>query len=314
MRQVGTPRGRRVATLSPRSRFPRHPRTRQENAHACRRSAACQVIGLDLRDVDLTRAAARRLRCSPKVRRRDLHVVRASVFAAACSASRARRACRSRRRRDSLVAAFFGAFPPAGAEGDAPAVPKRPHGRPQAVQRHPRRHGDGGARGDGREDRGVPRVHRERAMLAPLTKGGNLPFRRLCVERFGCNATVSEMVCAVRAEAQPRGARASAQTRVREDIRCRSRPTRSRRGSTPAASAFESGADFLTLTVGARYTRPGNAALARSCSAGQARAARARHRGRRAPAADGEDTPARARPRRPPPRSPRLARTPAPLS
>jgi len=31
--------------------------------------------------------------------------------------------------------------------------------------------------------------------LAPLTKGGNLPFRRLCVD-FGCNVTVSEMVFA----------------------------------------------------------------------------------------------------------------------
>ena len=32
-------------------------------------------------------------------------------------------------------------------------------------------------------------------LLAPLTKGGNLPFRRLCVD-FGCNVTVSEMVFA----------------------------------------------------------------------------------------------------------------------
>ena len=32
-------------------------------------------------------------------------------------------------------------------------------------------------------------------VLAPLTKGGNLPFRRLCVD-FGCNVTVSEMVFA----------------------------------------------------------------------------------------------------------------------
>lgn len=36
---------------------------------------------------------------------------------------------------------------------------------------------------------------RERVFLAPLTKGGNLPFRRLCVA-FGCQTTVSEMAYA----------------------------------------------------------------------------------------------------------------------
>jgi tRNA-dihydrouridine synthase 3 len=36
---------------------------------------------------------------------------------------------------------------------------------------------------------------RDRVILAPLTKGGNLPFRRLCV-RFGCAVTTSEMAYA----------------------------------------------------------------------------------------------------------------------
>ena len=36
---------------------------------------------------------------------------------------------------------------------------------------------------------------RGQLILAPLTKGGNLPFRRLCVD-FGAQATMSEMVFA----------------------------------------------------------------------------------------------------------------------
>jgi tRNA-dihydrouridine synthase 3 len=37
---------------------------------------------------------------------------------------------------------------------------------------------------------------RGRVVLAPLTKGGNLPFRRLCVS-FGCETTMSEMAYAL---------------------------------------------------------------------------------------------------------------------
>ncbi len=32
-------------------------------------------------------------------------------------------------------------------------------------------------------------------ILAPLTKGGNLPFRRLCAD-FGCEVSVGEMIFA----------------------------------------------------------------------------------------------------------------------
>lgn len=37
---------------------------------------------------------------------------------------------------------------------------------------------------------------RGKLILAPLTRGNNLPFRRLCAEDFGCSVTMSEMIFA----------------------------------------------------------------------------------------------------------------------
>ena len=60
------------------------------------------------------------------------------------------------------------------------------------------------------------RVARGRLWLAPLTKGGNAPFRRLCASEFGAEVVVSEMAFArFLCEGREGGARAGAATRGR---------------------------------------------------------------------------------------------------
>ncbi|MGE0143484.1 MAG: tRNA-dihydrouridine synthase family protein [Planctomycetota bacterium] len=88
------------------------------------------------------------------------------------------------------------------------------------------------------------------AMLAPLTKGGNLPFRRLCVE-FGAQMTLSEMAYARQVV---RGSRP-------EMTLLRKHPSERRFGVQIAAGreedavaaakiAVEHGADFIDLNCG----------------------------------------------------------------
>ena len=91
---------------------------------------------------------------------------------------------------------------------------------------------------------------KDELLLAPLTKGGNLPFRRLCVD-FGCKVTVSEMVFARfalkrnpvelarlrRHESEPYFGVQIATNQISE-------------GVNAGRLAFENGADFLDLNCG----------------------------------------------------------------
>ena len=142
-------------------------------------------------------------------------------------------------------------LPPAGAEGYAPAVPKRPHvdGRRQFSDIP-----------DGMET--VERVVTDEKIaafrasianelvLAPLTKGGNLPFRRLCVD-LGCNVTVSEMVFA--RYALKRNPVELARLRRHESEKTfgvQIATNQIAEGVNAGRLAFESGADFLDLNCG----------------------------------------------------------------
>jgi tRNA-dihydrouridine synthase 3 len=146
---------------------------------------------------------------------------------------------------------FSRSLAPARAEGDAPAVPKRPHvdGRRQFSDIP-----------DGMET--VERVVTDEKiaafrasianelMLAPLTKGGNLPFRRLCVD-LGCNVTVSEMVFA--RYALKRNPVELARLRRHESEKTfgvQIATNQIAEGVNAGRLAFESGADFLDLNCG----------------------------------------------------------------
>jgi tRNA-dihydrouridine synthase 3 len=94
-------------------------------------------------------------------------------------------------------------------------------------------------------------------ILAPLTRGGNLPFRQLCAD-FGCEAAVSEMVFArslVGRNGGGKGAQKAEKTRLR---RAANEPlfgvqiatNNIAEGVAAARLAQEAGASFLSLNVG----------------------------------------------------------------
>jgi tRNA-dihydrouridine synthase 3 len=146
---------------------------------------------------------------------------------------------------------FSRSLAPARAEGDAPAVPKRPHvdGRRQFSDIP-----------DGMET--VERVVTDEKiaafrasianelMLAPLTKGGNLPFRRLCVD-MGCNVTVSEMVFARYAlKRNPVELARLRRHECEKTFGVQIATNQIAEGVNAGRLAFESGADFLDLNCG----------------------------------------------------------------
>lgn len=89
-----------------------------------------------------------------------------------------------------------------------------------------------------------------RTILAPLTKGGNLPFRRLCVEH-GARITVSEMAYA--RQVQRRSRSEMALLRRHESEPCFGVQIAARRPEEAVAAgeiAVEKGADFVDLNCG----------------------------------------------------------------
>src|SRR4051812_6473305 len=88
------------------------------------------------------------------------------------------------------------------------------------------------------------------AILAPLTKGGNLPFRRLCAD-FGADITVSEMAYA-RFVAKGEG-RELALLRRHASERVFGVQLAAKaidEGTKAALTAVERGADFIDINCG----------------------------------------------------------------
>ena len=95
-----------------------------------------------------------------------------------------------------------------------------------------------------------PHVFDDAVLLAPLTKGGNLPFRRLCVE-LGAKVTVSEMAVA-RDVVRGRGSEMALLRRA-PDEPCFGVQLADRHPEQLAAAtriAVEHGADFVDLNLG----------------------------------------------------------------
>jgi tRNA-dihydrouridine synthase 3 len=98
-------------------------------------------------------------------------------------------------------------------------------------------------------------------LLAPLTKGGNLPFRRLCVD-FGCNVTVSEMVFA--RFLLKRNPVEKARLRRHESEKLfgvQIATNQIQEGVNAGRLAYEAGADFIDLNCGCPIHETGKRGL-----------------------------------------------------
>lgn len=89
-----------------------------------------------------------------------------------------------------------------------------------------------------------------KVFLAPLTKGGNLPFRRLCVE-LGAEATMGEMALAHKLRRGSRGERALLRRHASERLFGAQIAGRNPQHLADAARmAEDAGADFVDLNLG----------------------------------------------------------------
>jgi tRNA-dihydrouridine synthase 3 len=87
-------------------------------------------------------------------------------------------------------------------------------------------------------------------ILAPLTRGGNLPFRRLCAD-FGCNVSMSEMVFARHLVKGDKRERARLRRGPNEGVYgVQIATNNAEEGARAAVLAADAGADFVDLNCG----------------------------------------------------------------
>lgn len=88
-------------------------------------------------------------------------------------------------------------------------------------------------------------------ILAPLTRGNNLPFRRLCAEDFGCGVTMSEMIFARNLiKGEPRENALIRRSEVEKVYGVQIATKTIDEGSRAGILAAEAGAQFLDLNCG----------------------------------------------------------------
>ena len=92
---------------------------------------------------------------------------------------------------------------------------------------------------------------RGKLILAPLTRGNNLPFRRLCAEDFNCDVTMSEMIFARNLiKGEPRESALVRRSDVEKVYGVQIATKTIDEGSKAGILAAEAGAQFLDLNCG----------------------------------------------------------------